>query len=744
MTSMIFYLRLISTGMAAIITGAGMMTSSAEGVEKQANVPSVIAHHRVASASGVTLPGEAPGTAKVTLEPAGITIFENDVLRLEIHLGKNGPVPVNLLNKLSDTSRKFEPLDAFLLTLADGTEISARDLTLTKAPEIIDLAVSSKNGKLSSKFPGKAVSAFYEYSGKSGSFTLEWSAELRDDSNYVIQRYAIQPKSEKILFDRAQFMDVRLTDVRHASGDQGNPVIAGKSGSEDIFFGLETPLSTITPVTGGYTLAVPSKLGIDSGSKYEQTTAIGVSQPGQLRRSFNYYLERERAFPRRTFLHYQSWYDNRVAGDLMQSSLLNNSMKIFGAELFARKVKIDGFFIDAGWDYRRKPQVKDESKLTVWSFNPTEFPDGFGPQKEIAKRYNAAMAVWMSPFGGYEEALQLRTDLNASKPENERFRTSSNGKFTLSDPKYYAHFKSVAFDMIQNQGVKAFKFDGVGSGLFQTGANAQFLVDYESLLNLMRDLRQDKPDVWINATVGTWASPYWLWYVDSIWRDDGDYGTLGDGSPAQQNVTFRDFESIENRQKKSVVFPMANLMNHGFMFSDSINGAYEQNTDLTNEEVKRDISTTAKAFFGLGLGLQELYLKPTLASQDKPGSKYFWDILAMNANWARQNEQILTDSRMVGGDPSTGAIYGNAAWHDENGGSGVVMLRNPSNSTKTIAIDPAELFQLPVGLNRHYSFTERDNEFATFTADSESPKTIELKPLQVLIFSAQSVKKAAN
>jgi hypothetical protein len=242
----------------------------------------------------------------------------------------------------------------------------------------------------------------------------------------------------------------------------GNPVVIGNVGAEDVFVGLETPLSKSSIAEDRFKSFVPSKTPLALGQKYVQTTSVGVSQTGQLRRSFNFYLERERAYPRRTFLHYQSWYDNRSSQDLLDSTKLNISMRILGDELYARKVRLDGFFIDSGWDYKRTPKAQNESKLNVWSFDPIQFPNGFAPQKEITKTYNAEMAVWMSPFGGYDQALALRLALNNSKPVNERFKLSSNGRFTLSDPKYYLHFKSTALDMIRNQAVKAFKFDGVG------------------------------------------------------------------------------------------------------------------------------------------------------------------------------------------------------------------------------------------------------------------------------------------
>ena len=83
------------------------------------------------------------------------------------------------------------------------------------------------------------------------------------------------------------------------------------------------------------------------------------------------------------------------------------------------------------------------------------------------------------------------------------------------------------------------------------------MADYESLLQLTQDLRAHQPEVWINATVGTWGSPYWLWYVDSIWRDGGDSGSAGSGSPRQRYVSYRDSQTFRNIVQENPLFPVA-------------------------------------------------------------------------------------------------------------------------------------------------------------------------------------------
>ena len=41
----------------------------------------------------------------------------------------------------------------------------------------------------------------------------------------------------------------------------------------------------------------------------------------------------------------------------------------------------------------------------------------------------------------------------------------------------------------------------------------------EALLRLTGEIRVMRPDVYLSITTGTWPSPYWLWYGDSVWRN---------------------------------------------------------------------------------------------------------------------------------------------------------------------------------------------------------------------------------
>jgi len=56
----------------------------------------------------------------------------------------------------------------------------------------------------------------------------------------------------------------------------------------------------------------------------------------------------------------------------------------------------------------------------------------------------------------------------------------------------------------------------------------------------------------------------------------------------------------------------------------------------------------------------------------------------------------------MGGDPSALAVYGWASWSPRKG---ILVLRNPSDQPNSIAIDAAQVFELPTGAARTYELS---------------------------------------
>ena len=75
--------------------------------------------------------------------------------------------------------------------------------------------------------------------------------------------------------------------------------------------------------------------------------------------------------------------------------------------------------------------------------------------------------------------------------------------------------------MIHKYGVNQFKFDGTGN-VDSVFPGSRFDSDFSAAIHLIGELRAAKPDIFINLTTGTWPSPFWLMYADSIWRGGDD------------------------------------------------------------------------------------------------------------------------------------------------------------------------------------------------------------------------------
>ena len=147
------------------------------------------------------------------------------------------------------------------------------------------------------------------------------------------------------------------------------------------------------------------------------SSVLGTTPPGQLRRGFPAYVERERAHPYRPFLHYNSWYDIGYFSQFDEAAALA-VIEAYGTELVRnRGVRLDSFLFDDGWDDPR----------TLWRFH-AGFPRGFTPLREAAARYGAAPGVWMSPWGGYGDPRAQRLRYG----REQGFETNDEG-FVLAD-----------------------------------------------------------------------------------------------------------------------------------------------------------------------------------------------------------------------------------------------------------------------------------------------------------------------
>jgi hypothetical protein len=271
--------------------------------------------------------------------------------------------------------------------------------------------------------------------------------------------------------------------------------------------------------------------------------------------------------------------------------------------------------------------------------------------------------------------------------------------------------------MIRKYGVNQFKFDGTGNSA-RVIPGSEFGSDFEAALRLIADLRAEKPDLFVNLTSGTYPSPFWLMHADSTWRGGEDHDFAGVGTSRQQWITYRDANTFAGVVKRGPLYPLNSLMLHGLIFAKH---AKNLGTDPGG-----DFASEVRTYFGTGTQLQELYITPSLLSEEN------WNTLAEAANWSRRNASILADTHWIGGDPAALEVYGWASWSPEKG---LVTLRNPKDKPESFDLDVQAAFELPNTAPR--GFTGRVpwkniTRPEALTLQAKKVHTIRLDPFEVL------------
>ncbi len=470
--------------------------------------------------------------------------------------------------------------------------------------------------------------------------------------------------------------------------------------------------------------AWPRNFDLAPGTVWRISNAIGVYAPGQLRRTFNAYLEQERAHPYRQYWHYNSWYDLNIDSytntDPLKRTTEAQCLEVvatIGRELKERRgVALDGYVWDDGWD--------DWNSL--WQFH-SGFPNGFAKIDIEARRQGAGIGAWLSPWGGYNEAHTRRVEYGRKKG----FETNASG-FSLGGPRYYQNFRDVCLKMIRSYDHNYFKFDGIGGGTYATGADERVAPDLDGLMRLIAELREARPSIFINCTVGTWASPYWLWNADSVWRQGTDVNYKGVGNAREQWLTYRDHEIYTRFASRSPLYPISSLMYHGVVMGDRNMPARMPRPDTAKDDQAKAESLNSfrhEAWMAAGLGstLGELYVTARLMTPE------YWDVLAEAVMWSRAHGAMLQDNHWIGGAPERLEVYGYAGWSPKGG---VLTLRNPSDQPRTYALDIGRAFELPDGAPRKYRLEPAFTRGSPVEVESGRFVDVPLAPFEVLVFSA--------
>lgn len=450
--------------------------------------------------------------------------------------------------------------------------------------------------------------------------------------------------------------------------------------SRHVFVGVEHPMAKLTVENGAVTAHLPRAFAIMPGEKWTFSYVVGRYSGERARRDFQAYLDAERAHPYRVMPHYNSWYDINIERShkpwqqRMDEAEALGVMRAFRAEMGKRGVFIASYLWDDGWD--------DWDSL--WAFHPG-FPNGFAKLADEAHRdKGASIGCWMSPCGGYGESQSKRVAYARSKG----YIGPGDTMLKMSNPTYYAAFRDRVLDMIRRYDMNLFKFDRMGNGHDADGCDVKHAPEMDAIVRLLGEMRRAKQDVFVNCTVGTWASPFWLMFADSIWRGGDDFDMAGTGTARQKWLTYRDNKIYDRFVAPCPLFPLNSMMMHGIIVGQFGPPRVMDRSD--SKQSTQDFADEVWMGVGCGTGLQEYYITPSLMHPS------WWDVLADGVKWLKANEKVLRDVHWIGGDPvgpdGRGAVYGYASAGE---GKGIVTIRNAADEKLVFSGTLAKLLDLP-------------------------------------------------
>jgi hypothetical protein len=639
-------------------------------------------------------PGTEPGVTKSSISKK-YAVLSNSAIRGEWQIDAGRITSLAIKNVHTRQLLTFNTGYLPGILLCNGRMIDLTTLTPSKDVQL------NKN---------KIIAVFKD--DQSG-LDIEWSATLEDNSNAIIQSLKLTA-SKDIRVEELVFINTLVDGVRQVGEVDGSVIVC-----RDIFMAVEHPLA-YNKVKGlnHVNCLLPRGNILKSGKSWTYTSVFGATPSGQLRRGFLYYLEKRRAKPYRPYLHYNNWYDVILARPTERATEAEclETIELYLEKLVKkRSVKMDAFVWDDGWD---------DFDNTLWGFHK-KFPNGFKNITAVLDDYGISQGVWISPYGGFARAKDRRIEYG------KRNGYEINGDaFSIAGSNYSKAFRNVCFNMIHEQGVTFFKFDRIGikvegsnkvEGSSKVGDSeaAETANNVDVLLELIKELQKENPNVYISTTSGTWSSPFWTLYSDNVWRGGGDHGFYGEGDTRQQWITYRDKECYEGVVQSGPLYPLNSLMLGGIIVGERRSPA---NIVLNEKSVADEIWS----FFGTGTNLQELYVNPKLLTEN------MWDELASAAKWSRANSDVFVDVHWVGGDPGKAEVYGWASWRP---GKGILVLRNPSSSNQDFSITPKAALELPKGSTKYMTQkTIYSNEGKTLseTLSVKNLLTISLKPFELI------------
>lgn len=559
-------------------------------------------------------------------------------------------VPATVRLSTGVITRELAVRDGRLVTVRFVNEKTGRELPVGGAEG--DFALTLMGGHRA-EASGLRVTA-HRSETRNGAKVERFTLAAKDNAAWVVHvEYSAGPGdhfvrkrlvAELPLIDAVDRADVERLPVTGGvtAGGFGRPVFV-----DDAWFaGLEFPAGD-SDLWGGV-LTCSHHPG--RGAFESPWAVIGAAVSGGVSDEFQRYLDTVRR-PPRPCLQYNPWFDLR--GRDLNPESLRRTFEAFDEKLLTpHGLAFDAFVIDDGW---QDPQ-------SCWRPGP-QWPEGFAGFAETLGRKGSRLGLWL-PLNGYH------LDTGWGRGRGWEQSDARKGYFCLAGEKWNAAVREAVAERLREGNLAYLKHDfnylrctAEGHGHPATDRHG-LEANTAALIGLLQFERSVRPDLVLNLTTGTWPSPWWLMHADFVWMGGHDYNrdpSVPRRGSRSAEMTFRDAGLARLLRSEGAEFPPSALMTHGI-----IRGRHE---GIDPAETAEDWADYLAMFFGRGTLLHELYVSPDLMPEGH------WPVLGRWLRWARANADTLAHTRMIGGRPDRGQMYGYVHWSADKG---VACLRNPS------------------------------------------------------------------
>ena len=646
-----------------------------------------------------------------------------------------------------------------------ASQIKASNLTVDGVPK-----VGEANGYKTLTFKFKPVTA------RNVQYTIKEVISMKDGESFMRKHLEIevpqeQAKQAKILYIDLENMDFQDSDVQGSGSNQSNdtnfwtipelknnPDMANMKGDYlelgqpyyvgSMYWGCEFPQAEnkIREKNGfvryhyGKDLSVASESSDgqfnnynnynnangQSGKMITWDAVVGAARSTDYQVVQSDFYEYIETIATKTNFRQQfnSWYDNmkNITDSNIQESFneIEKGFTQYGVN------PLDSYVVDDGWT----------NYSSFWDFDRSanKFPNELYNSSSQVNKMGSNFGLWLGPRGGYGTEGQIANYI-ANNKLGSRNENSGND-INVSDGRYLDKLVNDIFVGYQNKfDINYWKLDGMLLKPSKNSANAHTTTNdfctisetYERWTDMFETMRKNRPDLWINMTSYANPSPWHVQWVNSVWmQNTGDSGfDYKFGATDQEAMlTYRDGDYYDFFAENQWQLPNKYFYNHDPVYAKTAHSAPggKHPIKYTTDELRDHLymlGTRGTAFW-------EYYYSPSMFDDEK------WQVNAEAANWIEDNFDILQKSKMFGGNPENGDIYGYSCW---KGNQGIVSIRNPKDVEQTYTLTLDEKVGVSSEVKNVYgTVVVGDQSRQTNDPVSHNSKlTYKLKPKEVLI-----------